>query len=180
MKTAKIVRGFALSLAALGMCVPQVAFAVESAPAPAVVDVALSDGGVLHGRVVSLQGAGVAGVPVSVKAKDRNVATVTTAADGTFSVLGLRGGVYQVATSQGQGVYRLWSAGTAPPVAQTSAIVYTQNSAVDNNVVVYTQNGYGGGGMLKMLISNPIVIAGVVATAVAVPVALANSHSASP
>jgi hypothetical protein len=31
-----------------------------------------------------------------------------------------------------------------------------------------------------MLLANPIVIAGVVATAIAVPVALANEHHASP
>ena len=176
MKTARFVRGVAISLAALGMCLPQVAFA--AAPTPAVVDVALSDGGVLHGQVVNLQGAGIAGVPVSVKTKNHEVATVTTAADGTFSVQGLKGGVYQVAAAQGQGVYRLWSAGTAPPVAQTGAIVYTQNGVVDSDAVVYTQGG--GGSSLKMLLANPIVIAGVIATAIAVPVALANSHHGSP
>jgi hypothetical protein len=137
-------------------------------------DVALSDGGVLHGQVVNLQGAGMGGLPVFVKAQDRTVAAATTAADGTFSVQGLRGGVYQVSTIQGQGVYRLWSAGTAPPVAQTGAILYTQNSTVDKASVVYTQDGSGGG--LKMLLTNPIVIAGLVATAVAVPVALNQWH----
>ncbi len=178
MKTARFIRSVVISLATLGMCLPQVAFAAEPVSMPAVVDVALSDGGVLHGQVVDLQGAGVAGVPVSVKAQDRDVATATTAADGTFSVQGLRGGMYRVAAGQGQGVYRLWSAGTAPPAAQTGATIYTQNGAVDGNVVVYTQ--YGGGGTLKMLLSNPIVIAGIVATAIAVPVALANSRSSSP
>jgi hypothetical protein len=141
-------------------------------------DVALADGGVLHGQVVDLQGSGVAGIPVAVKAQDRDAITVTTAADGTFTVQGLRGGVYQVSTVQGQGVYRLWSAGTAPPVAQTAAIIYTQNGTVDGNVVHYTQNG--GGFSPKMLLTNPIIIAGVIATAIAVPVALANSHSGSP
>lgn len=177
MKTARFVRSVGVAVAVLGMCLPQVAFAAEPAATPAILDVALGDGGVLHGQVVDLQGSGVAGVPVSVKMQDRNVATATTAADGTFQIQGLRGGVYQVDAGQGQAVYRLWSAGTAPPVAQTSAIVYTQNGVVDGDVVVYTQ---GGGGTLKMLLSNPIVIAGIVATAVAVPVALANSRSSSP
>jgi hypothetical protein len=155
-----------------------VAFAAGPAPAPAVVDVALGQGGVLQGQVVSLQGSGQAGVPVFVKAQEHNVATTVTAADGTFSVQGLRGGVYQVAAAKGQGIYRAWSPGTAPPAAQNTAIIYTQNGKVDGNVVVYT--GQGGGFSPKMLLTNPIVIAGVVATAVAVPVALANSHHASP
>jgi hypothetical protein len=170
MKTAKVVQWVVASWAALGLCVPQIAFAAAPAPAPAVLDVALSDGGVLHGQVVNLQGAGVAGLPVFVKAQDRNTAVATTAADGTFSVQGLRGGVYQVSTVQGQGVYRLWSAGTAPPVAQTGAVIYTQNSTVDSGSVVYTQGG------AKMLLANPIVIAGLVATAIAVPVACNQWH----
>jgi hypothetical protein len=166
MKTARLVRCVVVVLATVGTCVPQVALAVETAPKPAVVDIALRDGGTLHGQVVDLQGASVQGVPVSIKAQDRNVATVTTAADGRFAVPGLRGGVYHVAAADGQGVYRLWSAGTAPPSAQQGAIVYTQNGE--------------GRSTWKMLLTNPIVIAGLVATAIAVPVALANSHSSSP
>jgi hypothetical protein len=159
------------------MCFSQVAFAVE--PVPAVVDVAMSDGEVLHGQVVDLQRGDVAGLPVAVRAQDRQVATATTSADGTFGIRGLKGGVYQVTAGKGHGIYRLWSAGTAPPAAQRAAIVYTQNSTVDGNVVVYTQNGNGSGG-LKSFLTNPLVIAGAVATAIAVPVALANSHHASP
>jgi hypothetical protein len=180
MKSVRIVRGVMVSLATLGLCMPHVAFAVELAPAPAVVDVALADGGVLHGQVVNLQGAGIAGTPVTVKAQNHTVAATTTATNGTFGVKGLRGGVYQVATVQGQGIYRLWTAGTAPPAAQNTAVVYSQNvpngGALDANAVVYAQ---GAGGM-KMLLANPIVIAGIIATAVAVPVALANSHHGSP
>ncbi len=173
MKIARLVRGVALSLAALGVCVPQIAFAVE--PAPAILDVALADGGVLHGQVLNTQGVGAAGMPVYIRAQERDVAAVTTAANGAFSVQGLKGGVYQVSTLQGHGVYRLWSPGTAPPAAQNGAIVYTQSTAVDSGVVHYTQNGSEGGG-LKMLLANPVVIAGVVATAVALPIALNQWH----
>lgn len=162
MKTRRLVRSVVISLATIGMCMPQVAFAAETAATPAVVDIALSDGGVLHGRVIDLQGSQVGGVPVSVKAQNRDVAMATTSADGSFAVQNLKGGVYQVAAGENQSAYRLWSAGTAPPSAKKGAIVYT-----------------GAGGM-KMLLANPIVIAGVVATAVAVPVALANSQSSSP
>jgi hypothetical protein len=143
---------------------PQVVFAAAPSTVPAVVDIALADGGVLHGQVVDLQGSGVTGAPVAVKTQNRDVATAITTADGHFSVTGLRGGVYQVAAGQDQGVYRLWSAGTAPPSAQNKAIIYTQNG---------TENAGGG---WKMLLTNPIVIAGVVATAVAVPLALSHHN----
>ncbi len=168
MKTGWILKSVMISLATLGLCLPEVAFAAApAAPAPPVVDVALNDGGVLQGQVVDLQGSGVAGVPVSVTAQDQKVVNTTTAEGGRFSVKGLRGGVYKLVAGHGQGVYRMWAANTAPPSAQ-------------RNAIVYTQNGGGGGGGLKMFLSNPIVIAGLVATAIAVPVALANSGSSSP
>jgi hypothetical protein len=160
-------------MAIAGMCFSQTAFAIEAVPA--VADVALNDGGALHGQVVDLQGGGVADVPVTVRSQDQQVATATTAPDGTFGVQGLKGGVYHVATAKGHGIYRLWSAGTAPPAAQNTAVVYAQNGAVDSNAIVYT-----GGGGFKNFIANPWVIGAIVATAVAVPVALANSHHSSP
>jgi hypothetical protein len=171
MRTGRLIRCVAVLLATLGMCLPQVVLAqtptATTPPTPAVVDIAMADGGVLHGQVVDLQNRSVASVPVFVRAQNQDIARTTTTSDGRFSVQGLRGGVYQVAAGQGQGVYRLWTANGAPPSAQ-------------NNAIVYTQNGGGGGGTLKMLLANPIVIAGLVATAIAVPIALANSHSASP
>jgi hypothetical protein len=153
-------------LAVLGMCLPEMVLAAPPPPTPpAVVDIAMADGGVLHGQVVDLQGGNAAGVPVSVKAQNQQVIRTTTVKDGRFEVQGLRGGVYQVNAGQGQGVYRLWTAKAAPPSAQ-------------KNVIVFTQGVFGGGP--KMLLANPIVVAGVVATAVAVPVAVANSNPSSP
>lgn len=162
MKIGKFVRGVLISLAAFGVCLPELAFAAAPVAAtPAVVDVAMADGGVLHGQVVDIQGSGTAGIPVTLKAQNQDVVRTTTAEQGRFSVSGLRGGVYQVSAGEGQGVYRLWTAKAAPPSAQKN-IVFTQ------------------GGGVKTLLANPIVIAGVVATAIAVPVALANSNPSSP
>ncbi len=173
MKNGRVIRAVAILLATVGMCLPQVAIAqapATAAPAaptasaaqtPTVVDVALADGGVLHGQLVDLQNQSVASVPVSVRSQNQEVARTTTTNDGRFTVQGLRGGVYQVAAGQGQGVYRLWTSNAAPPSARNNAVVYTACGA-------------------KMLLANPIVIAGVVATAIAVPVALANSKSSSP
>jgi hypothetical protein len=165
MKNGKLVRCAAIILAVLGMCVPELAFAAPPSPKPAVVDVALSDGGVLHGQLIDLRGGNAAGVPVSVKAQNKEVLRTITLKDGHFAVPGLHGGVYQVAAAQGQGVYRLWTAKAAPPSAQKNAIVFTQGLF---------------GGSPKMLLANPVVIAGVVATAIAVPVAVVNSRPSSP
>jgi hypothetical protein len=167
MKMGRFVRGMMISLATLGVCLPELALAASPPTPPAVIDVAMADGGVLHGQVVDLQGRDATGLPVSVRAQNQEVLRTTTAKDGHFTVQGLRGGVYQVATGEGQGVYRLWTAKAAPPSAQKNAIVFTQAA------------GAAGGG-LKMLLTNPIVIAGAVATAVAVPVAVANSKPSSP
>jgi hypothetical protein len=166
MKYGRLVRGTGIFLAMLGMCVPEMGIAAAPAATPAVADVALADGGVLHGQLVDLRGGNSVGVPVSVKAQNsKEIVRTTTAKDGRFAVKGLKGGVYQVAAGQGQGVYRLWTAKAAPPSAGKNAIVFTQ--------------GLFGGGP-KMLLANPVVVAGVVATAVAVPVAVVNSQPSSP
>ena len=167
MKRGRLIRGVFVSLAVVGLCLPEVALAAEQTPPPVVTDIALAEGGTLHGQLVDLRDGGVAGAPVSLRVQDREVATTTTRADGHFEVQGLRGGVYQVAAGQGNGIYRFWSPGTAPPAAQKGAIVYTQN-------------GGGQGGGLKMLLSNPFVVFGIAATAIAVPVVLNNLRPASP
>jgi hypothetical protein len=166
MKIGRFVRSAMIALATLGICLPEIALAASEPTPPAVVDIAMADGGVLQGQVVDLQGGNTTGIPVAVRAQNQEIIRTTTAKDGRFTIQGLRGGVYQVAAGEGQGVYRLWTANAAPPSAQRNAIVFTQNG--------------GGGGGLKMLLANPIVIAGVVATAIAVPVALANSNPSSP
>jgi hypothetical protein len=163
-----------VSLATLGLCLPPSAFASEVSQ-PKAVDVALSDGGVLVGQIVDAQGAGVGKTAVVVQYQGKDVASPQTSKEGYFAVKGLRPGVYQLASAQNQGTYRLWATGTAPPTAQKGALL------VAGDGVTRGQLGAGG---LKTFLANPLVIAGIVATAVAVPVGLHNSgshhHPASP
>ena len=184
MQMTSLFRHTVLSLATLGICLPQRA---SAAPPPVtaalVTDVALDKDGTLHGQVLNTQRSGVPGSPVTVRVQDHAVAAVMTGPDGRFSVPGLRGGVYELATVNGHGVYRLWSPGTAPPIAQPSAIVYTEGRAVDSNVVVYTQaaTADGSGGLAAgPILTNPIFISGLVAAGIATPVALSNRRAASP
>ena len=157
-------------VAAFGMCVPTTVMAATPAPSQ-VVDVALLDGGVLIGQVVDAGGASQAAVPVSLQYQGKSVATPKTNKEGYFSLKGVKAGVYQIATKEGHGVYRLWAPGTAPPTAHKGAMIVTGDEV--------TRAQFGGSGMLAFL-ANPWVIAGVVATAVAVPVAIHNSNNDSP
>jgi hypothetical protein len=170
MKTGRIVNGVMVSLAAFGFLLPQPLVAGTPAPASPVVDVALRDGGVLIGQVVDGQGAAMANVPVSLKAEQHELAVAKTSKEGYFKFKGVRGGVYQLTAAEGHGIYRVWSPGTAPPAAEEGALLVNSDDVV---------RGQSGGG-LKGFLTNPLVIAGVVATAVAVPVAIHNSHHSSP
>lgn len=166
MKTRRIVNGVMVSLAAIGFLVPAPLLAGSPTPAPAVVDVALRDGGLLVGQVVNDQGTPVASVPVSIRSQDRELALAKTGKEGYFAFKGLRGGVYQLVADRGHGVYRVWSPGTAPPAAQEGALLVNSDQVV---------RGQSGGGF-RSFITNPLVIAGIVAAAIAIPVAIHNSH----
>lgn len=171
MKTRRIVNGVMVSLAAIGFLLPQPLVAGNPAPASAVVDVALRDGGVLIGQVVDEQGAAVENVGVSLRYQDRDLTASKTTKEGYFAFKGLRGGVYQVVAAKGHGVYRVWSPGTAPPAAQEGALVVSGDKVV---------RGQQSGGGFRAFITNPLVIAGIVATAIAVPVAIHNSEHHEP
>jgi len=171
MKDIGLLNGVIIGLATVGMLIPAPLLAAGPAK-PVVVDVALRDGGVLLGQVVDPQGAAKAGAAVSVRYEDRELVTTSADPDGYFAVKGLRGGVHQVATQEGHAVYRLWAPGTAPPAAQDGVLLVAGSDV--------TRGQWGGGGGLKTFLANPLVITGIVATAVAVPVALHNSRSSSP
>lgn len=173
MKGRRIIGTMLVWVAAVGFFLPQsmLAAPVASEPTPGVIDVALADGGVLHGQVVDPQGICLENVPMSVRHRDREVAITTSGENGRFAVENLRGGVYQLVAPSGGGVYRLWTPGTAPPASRHAVLV-----VVDRDTV---RGQYGGA--LRFWLSNPWVIAAIVATAVAVPVAIHNSRrTASP
>lgn len=166
MKPTRVLKGLMVFLAAMGVCLPQSLFASQPTQAPNIVDVALGDGGVLLGQVVDVAGTAKAKVPVSLQSGQQTLGMSETDANGYYAFSGLRGGVYQVVAAEGQGAYRAWTPGTAPPTAQQGALVVAGQDLVRGQT----------GGRLKFWLSNPWVIAGIVATAVAVPVAIATSQ----
>jgi hypothetical protein len=167
MRIGKMLNGVLVTLAVLGFCLPEPLLAAVGPQGPVATDVALREGGVLVGQVVDTHGAGVGGTEVSVRQGAKEPVATKTRPDGSFAVKGLRGGVYQLAAADGHGVYRLWTAGTAPPAASNEALLVAGKDVV---------RGQDEPGAWKTFLTNPLVIAAVVCTAVAIPVALHNAH----
>lgn len=176
MKIGTLIRQLALVLAAIGLCLPQMALAanVPTAenitalpPVPAVTDVVLQQGNTLVGQVVTAENTAVPGVEVSLSSANHILAVNKTDQDGRFVFAGLTTGVYEVAVPGGGGVYRVWAAKTAPPAAQPVVRIISQTD------VVRSQNGGG-------LLTSPLLLTGLIATAIAVPVAIHNSGGKSP
>jgi hypothetical protein len=188
MKTTRILRAVTVSLACVGVTAPQLALAVEpprgglwtsyrqpAAPGPLVAsDVALGPGGELRGQVIDLQGQALEGRQVAFHQDGQVIAQPISDRTGQFSVNGLGGGVYQVSTATDSGVYRLWAPNTAPPPAQGQMTLVDNPAAAVPAPVVRGQFG------VLSLLSNPWVVGALIATAIAVPLAIANDKDDPP
>ncbi|HUT91375.1 MAG TPA: carboxypeptidase-like regulatory domain-containing protein [Thermoguttaceae bacterium] len=173
MKRMGLLKSGTILLACLGLLIPGPmlqAATTDTGPqhladgrVPAVVDVALSDGGTLHGQVVDPQGNPLSRTAVSIQQFDREVATTVTDPSGRFRAAGLRGGMYRIVAGQATGTYRLWAPNTAPASARPAALLIPSGAEVVR----------GNRGL--RLLRNPWVIAGIVAVAIAVPVAIHNA-----
>lgn len=168
MRGTKLFRMQIIALVCVGMMLPQAVMGAAPAPKVKINDVALGNGGMLVGQVVDQQGLGIAGAQVVVLQQGRK--PVQTVADkaGKFQTAGLSGGPAQVVTAGGQGVYRLWTAKTAPPTATRSAMI------LSNGSVVRGQH-HGMGGWLL-----PALAAGGIIAGVAVATSNTSSSPASP
>lgn len=155
-------------LAVGGMCMPQVVFAATpDRPKPAIPDVALRDGGVLLGQVVKADGSPAPGAPISLRNDSRELATGTANAAGYFAFSGLTTGTYQMTTTGGAGTYQVWTADAAPPVAQPGALLVTNGETV---------RGQMQPGPFVGLFAQPLILGGLIAAAIAVPIAVSNSN----
>ena len=129
-------------------------------------DVALREGGALVGQVVDPQGAVKAGAPVSLYDGKTPVGVSATDKQGMFVFQRVRGGVYRLASSDAQGVYRLWSPGTAPPKAKPGVMLVAGTETVRGQAAAAASLGS---------IAPYVAAGGVVATAVAVPVVISTT-----
>ena len=160
-------------LACLGMLLPARSVMAEAPPAAsrtavAIGDVSLHEGGVLLGQVANAAGTRLVGQQVVIQQGDREVAVTRTDGQGQFAVRGLRGGTYQLSSGPASGVYRVWATGTAPPSANSGVLLVADDLLVRGELPA-----------LKYWLVNPYVMAGLIAAAVAIPVAINNSRDRS-
>ncbi len=123
MKPIRVFQSWAVALATVGFCLPQVAFAAPQSQGSVVTDVALQNGGVLLGQVLNTSGAPQKDVPVSIRTGKQELGIAKTDANGYFAFSGLRGGTYQVVAADGLGAFRAWAPGTAPSGSQQGALL---------------------------------------------------------
>lgn len=159
----KNIRRAAIVLSCLGMLVPQAALAANADGQ--MVDVALRDGGVLVGQLFNSEGAPQGGAKVTIAQRGQPIVNTITDENGLYAVQGLRGGVYQVVAGKTVGAYRVWTPGTAPPSASNGALLVAGQGTVR--------------GQLGSFLTQPWVLAGIIATAIAVPIAVSNNGSSS-
>jgi hypothetical protein len=151
----------AAAIASMGMLLPP--SAIANSPVTQASDVALRAGGLLVGQVVDAQGQAKRRTEVSIRQGEQEIVRATTDENGVFAAQGLRGGHYQLLTSEGGCSCRLWAADTAPPAARPAALI-----VCGDNVV---RGQYGAGGMIGWVKAHPYITAGVVAAAIATPLA---------
>ena len=143
------------------------------AAAPLIFDIGLQKGNTLVGQLVNAQGIPQAKQKVSLIQKQKVLVTSETDRNGYFAFTQVPAGTYQVAAPKAQGLCRVWAPKTAPPIAQSGLLL------VDGKGAVRAQQG-----PIAYWLGKPWVIAGLVAAAVAIPVAIhnhqSNKHLASP
>ena len=172
MKTSKIFRVAVVAMTCLGVCFPHQSFAREAvvvngiAVSQTVEDLSLQ-GETLVGGLVDQNGKGVEDAPVLIAQNGKTLLKLRTDSEGRFAAKGIRPGVYQVVSHGAAGNYRVWSADQAPATAKRGVI-----HQVDPQIA----RGHSHS-MLTNLLSNPLVIAGIIATAIAMPLALDDDNN---
>ncbi len=157
----------AAALSCVGMLLSPTALASTVQPAPR--DVVLQEGGVLHGHVIDAEGAALVKTEVTLENQSQEVLRLQTDGEGNFSVVGMQGGVYKVASLGNENVVRVWAPNTAPPAAQQTLTM------VVGNDVVRAQYGNTPGpftSIAQWVAEHPIMTAGFVAAGIAIPIAL--------
>jgi hypothetical protein len=152
------------AVAAGGSCTP--AGEIAANQPPPVSDVQLDAGGTLRGLVLNLEGVPVADLPVLIRQGDRQLALTHTDLMGRFSAGQLRGGTYQVTVGGRSKLLRAWAEGTAPPSAKPLALVVVGSNVVRGHMPAQ-----------QFFASDQVIIAGLVAAVIAIPIAVHSSST---
>ncbi len=165
-----VFRHVAVWFALLGTLSPPRVAATEPARAPRVVthDVCLDARGRLHGVVVNGQGQAQVAATVTLGRTDRPGPrqSLRTGGEGQFCFEDVKAGTYQLETSEGVCLCRLWTSTAAPPAAAKSLLV------VNDAQITRGQRPIG-----ELFRSDAVLMATVVAAAIAIPIAVHKSKS---
>jgi hypothetical protein len=174
----RILRALCVGLSAVGLLLPT---SVLEAAAPGALandvkpratlvnDVELDAAGSMHGLVVDVQGARAVDREVVVRQPGREVARTRTDAMGRFRIGPLRGGMYQLSVDGGGRMVRAWAANTAPPAAEKTTLVVIGGEVIRGQMPLECFFG-----------SDAVIIAGLVAAMIILPIALSGSKPHSP
>ncbi|HET6425848.1 MAG TPA: carboxypeptidase-like regulatory domain-containing protein [Planctomycetaceae bacterium] len=177
MKVTNLVKGAVVTLAALGMVMPQgqveAATGLKGIKAVKTVEASVADislaNGALIGRVVDHTGAAMASKEVVVRQGKNEVAKVQTDKSGTFAVSNLKGGLYEVTAGTSTGTFRVWTESAAPSSAAEQALLIVGENGVRGGSGTFGGGGGGFGGIMGdgTLVLTAAVIASVIISGIA-------------
>ena len=101
----------------------------------------------------------------------KTVAFAQTDQAGQFALANMSGGVYELQTPASSGVYRLWAPRTAPPAAEEGVLLVTGDGVQLGQKGYCDEKSPSAFGFL----ANPWVLAGIVAAAIAIPLAVSSN-----
>lgn len=175
MKGLRVVKAPVLLAVCLGLVMPVSALQGDevrerSGRSPIeIADVVLDAQGGLHGVVVDVHGAPHPAAKVVLVQQKREVARVQADRFGRFRLSGLRGGVYMLQSGGQARFVRAWTGKKAPPKAKSAALIVTGDGVVRGQMPLE-----------QFFASDGVVIAGLVAAMIAIPIAINNQGDSSP
>lgn len=143
-----------------------------------VTDVELGQGGVLRGQVVGSGGQPLAKMPLHLVSGQQSL-EVKTDDQGRFAIAGLNGSTYQLQVGGQVQLVRAWAAQTAPPSATAGVLIVPDDSAVlgQHCGAPVCGSGVCGGGCYgggSRLARQRLILGGLIAAAIAIPIAIEN------
>lgn len=163
---------FALGTTAQGNAA-ELANSPASTPARSVVDVELQAGGILRGQLLNTQGVPQAQGTVLL-IDEQSQRRTQCDAHGHFTFREMTTGTHRLVVGDQAQLVQAWAPGTAPPSANPRLLLIKPQPVIRGQRVA----GPGLNNFVrksKRALANPLVFSGVVATAVAIPVAIHNT-----
>ena len=157
---------------------PAMAAEVAASRQAKAVDVTLQEHGTLIGQCLSENGKPLVDAKVRLTTARGVEAVARTDATGTFAFRGVQGAVL-IESPQAETMVRCWSEAAAPPKA-AKALMLVANQPVLRGQQMASPGLQSAISRSKSFFSNPVYVAGVVTTAVAIPVAFNNVDDEDP